>query len=256
VAIGKRESPGVCLKVNIPLTRVGVTLASGAVFFFLAGVAVVLAKTLYRSDHVYGLYALFDLDSDSSIPTWFSSLGLLICSVLLCLNSIVAEHGRRIASWQWRFLAVVFLLLSIDEVARMHEILGTLLGQELVPDISERTDGILSYQWLVVAIAFTGLLLLACIPFLCRLPRRIAVGLMLAGAVYVGGAVAMESINGNIARMSSYHSSAYMWGTAFEEFLEMLGVALFAHVLVCRLDQRVRSVSLVGNLGSSADAAC
>jgi len=228
------------------MRRLGLILAIGAAIFMLTGLAVVIAKITYRMDHVYGLYALFDLDSDSSIPTWFSSLGLLACSVLLWLNARIDGSGKDWLRWQWHILAIVFLVLSIDEVARLHEVLGTLVGQELVPAVSDRSGGVLSYEWLVAGIAFTGLLALAYIPFLYRLPWRVALGFMVSGCVYVGGAALMESFNGHIGHTSGYTAPLYLFGTVVEETLEMSGVALFAHVLVRHLGDRTQLISLAG----------
>ncbi|MFC3104826.1 hypothetical protein [Salinisphaera aquimarina] len=169
------------LNLVLSLENLGKWLMAGAVFFALTGACIVLAKLMYRFDQVYGFYALFDLGSDSSIPTWFSSLGLLACSLLLWTHSLVEDPAQRVMCWQWLFLALIFLLLSVDEVARIHEVLGTSVGQELVPDVSDRSGGLLSYQWLVCGVIFTSAIALAYIPFLYRLPRRVALGFILAG---------------------------------------------------------------------------
>jgi len=235
------------LNLVMSLENLGKWLMAGAVFFALTGACIVLAKLMYRFDQVYGFYALFDLGSDSSIPTWFSSLGLLACSLLLWTHSLVEDPAQRLMCWQWRFLALVFLLLSVDEVARIHEVLGTFVGQELVPDVSDRSGGLLSYQWLVCGVIFTSAIALAYIPFLYRLPRRVALGFILAGGIYVGGAVVMESFNGHTEYTAGPRSALYLWGTALEEFLEMVGVALFAGALVRYLSQRLDVLSVSTN---------
>lgn len=243
-----REGHRSSLDLTLPLRNLGWLLALGTIVFTLAGAGIVLLKMYYQFDRVYGLYDLLDLDTDSSIPTWFSSLGLLSCSVLLWFHSAIdkaLDTGRK---WQWRLLALIFLFLSVDEVARIHEVVGTLVGSKLAPDVTQQTHGLVSYHWLVAYVGFAAVLAVIYLPFLYRLPRRVAGGCILAGVVYVGGAGATESFNGHIVHATSQRDPVYMWGTVCEEFLEMCGMTLFAHVLVRYLGERVRAVSLRGVL--------
>lgn len=63
------------------------------------------------------LLQLFELDEESNLPTWLSSFLLLnnAIALLLICNNVVNRN------WQWLVLAVGFLILSVDEVAGLHE---------------------------------------------------------------------------------------------------------------------------------------
>ena len=74
------------------------------------------------------------------------------------------------------------------------------------------------------------------LPFLRALPARLAARFVLAGAVYVGSAVGLETV----ATQLGYHAAdGYGWATlglvALEEGGEMAGVALFIWALLDHL---------------------
>ncbi|MES1925706.1 hypothetical protein [Salinisphaera sp. T31B1] len=102
------------LAVGIPLRSIGRWFAWCTVFLTVAVLIVVALRVGYRYDRVYGLYALFDLDGDSSVPTWYASISLLVCSGLLYAHGRIsrAERDRRIVGWYG--LALIFLFLSVD----------------------------------------------------------------------------------------------------------------------------------------------
>ena len=64
------------------------------------------------------LLQLFDVDEENNIPTWFSGFLLLNTSFVLYLAAR-AEQTK----WKksWGLLSVGFLVLSLDEVAGLHE---------------------------------------------------------------------------------------------------------------------------------------
>src|SRR6266545_5147574 len=64
---------------------------------------------------------LFDVNSENNVPTWFSSL-LLFGDALLAglVAALVRRAGGRDAG-HWAALAVLLSLLSLDEVASLHE---------------------------------------------------------------------------------------------------------------------------------------
>ncbi|GAB3678408.1 hypothetical protein GCM10028792_20030 [Salinisphaera aquimarina] len=75
-------------------------------------------------------------------------------------------------------------------------------------------------------------------------------GLYSGRGVYVCGAVVIESFNGHTEYTAGPRSALYLWGTEVEEFLEMVGVALFAGALVRYLSQRLDVLSVSTNFDS------
>src|SRR5439155_8140968 len=63
------------------------------------------------------LHALFDLDEEQSVPTWYSAAAIGVAALLL---AAIANGERRAGSRDWRWwagMAWVVLYLSLDEVA-------------------------------------------------------------------------------------------------------------------------------------------
>ena len=115
--------------------------------------------------------------------------------------------------------------MAFDEMLEFHEQLSKLFSLE----------GVLHFSWIVPA----GILVLALgaayIPFLRALPRRIALRFVLAGAVYVGGAVGMELPLGWWTVHHGEDNLGYGLIDALEEALEMLGSNLFVLALLDHL---------------------
>ncbi len=66
------------------------------------------------------LFSLFNFDSEMNIPTFYSSLALLLASMLLVV--IVLNHKKQGTPYfRWLGLAIIFLFLSIDETSCIHE---------------------------------------------------------------------------------------------------------------------------------------
>lgn len=165
-------------------------------------------------------YRLFDADREANVPTWFSVALLLVIALLaLGVSTLLRDRPGR-SHWYWVGLAVVFAYLSVDELAGIHE--------ELIPRLSLVVEarGALTYPWTIVAAPLVALFVLAYAPFLWRLPRRTAGLLLLAGALYVGGALGLEAVGGLIVDEDGRITLGYVLVTSAEELLEMAGAAL------------------------------
>jgi hypothetical protein len=55
---------------------------------------------------------------------------------------------------------------------------------------------------------------------------------ILAGTIYVGGALGMEMVNARYADLYGFKNLTYQLMTAVEEFLEMSGIAIFIYALM------------------------
>ena len=155
---------------------------------------------------------LFDVDEENNLPTWFSEFLLLTttCLLWLCTKRKKAQADPSIDHWYT--LTLGFLVLSIDEVAGMHETINSMIDPTWAYG-----GGILAMG---IGIGF--------IPFLRRLPRSTAGLFILAGAIYIGGAVGMEIIGEPL----DSDTLTYNLLTAVEEGMEMFGVILFIHALL------------------------
>ncbi len=112
---------------------------------------------LYGADQIAGhpswfLSRLVDLNVESNLPTWFSSLQLAGVSVLLFLAAALHPVGTTIRR-AIGALALLLLFLSLDEIASIHEWLGVLSDRYFLGGGRETT-----------AFSHTGLWMLALVP--------------------------------------------------------------------------------------------
>ena len=147
---------------------------------------------------------LFDLDEENNLPTWFSGFLLLNNALLLFSYSQTSGISHRL---QWKLLALGFLVLSIDEVAGLHESFHSAIDM----------------NWAIPAGLLVTLVGLTFIPFLLSLNRRLALMYLLSGSMYVFGAIGIELMSEDM----DSESLAYGFATAVEESFEMIGALLF-----------------------------
>jgi hypothetical protein len=89
------------------------------------------------------LHQMFDLGYEGNMPTWLNSIFWLSTAVAATL-CFAFEKGKKFR-WPWLLIACVFCFASCDEVAEIHENVGTAL-QELFEDnnlrqLSEASPG-------------------------------------------------------------------------------------------------------------------
>ncbi len=219
-------------RFSISPRRVGGGLAICA--FILAACHVLTVVYHYEHSKLpWAFLGLFDLDEEESFGTWFSS-GLLclagLCSMLCAMRA--AATARPMCP-QWWFLGFGFVLLSLDEVAGMHESLNSATEMSwAIP------GGILA---VVIGLAYA--------PFLFRLPRATAVLCVIAGAIYIGGAVGVELATEGYLESDQLDTLEYNLTTVVEEWMEMTGVILFIYAVLRFMswDGRIEGEVEVGN---------
>lgn len=194
------------LKLELDETSFLVTTLACAVC--LVVVHVFFSALLHFNHDVHWLMVqLFDLDDENNLPTWFSSFLLLFVS--FALMTLVTPPKDRL---YWQLLAAGFLVMSIDEVAGLHESLNTAIEM----------------NW-----AIPGTVLVAAVgvwfaPFLMRQPARLRWLMMLSGLIYVGGVIGVELLSADIDSDSLQYEAA----VSVEESMEMFGVWLFLRTLL------------------------
>jgi len=210
------------------------------------GHCVAMALNLGLGYHTRTLQ-LLDLNEERSFGTIFSVAVLVANAGLLTIFAFAARRsgglGSRESSW-WAGLAVLFLFMSADEVFGIHESLIDPLRQSLHP------SGALHFAWVVPYTALVVTVAALYTPFLLRLPRETAIRLVIAGAVYVGGAIGMEMVAGKMEESHGYAGRALPMETEYlvEESMEMLGAIYFLTALLRHVERRGEPVVLVASL--------
>lgn len=230
--IGARATPaGATTATPLNLTvgegRVVGTLLSITAFLLLAGFLSLIAK-LYLTDF-FGrdlFIGLFDLNNESNVPATFSALILLLSSLIL---GVIAWSRRQSASadaFSWKALTFIFGFLALDEAAMLHERTADITRNVV------KTDGILHYAW-VLPYGFLALIVgLAFVRFLIQLPAGIRSRVIVAGAIYVTGALGFELLEGLVVSAGGTQNLLNLSLVVVEEGLEMLGVILFIGALL------------------------
>lgn len=189
------------------------------------------------------LFKLFNVDFERNVPTWFSSSSLF----LVGLSYLVIAQYRWVLQKRfvihWLFLGLFFLAFSMDEFVQLHEQSIRPLREFL------NTDGFLYYPWILPAAILTIVVGLMYINFMRDLLWETKIIFVLAGILYVGGALGLEAIGGNyfdsvIRSQDVQYDLIYLSITHVEELLEMSATMLFLHV-------GIRYIQLMGNAKAS-----
>lgn len=80
-------------------------------------------------------HRFFDLNQEQNIPAWYASILWFMVFQLSALNFALEWRAKSAAPhrWVWLFLAFLFLAASADEVATIHEHVGSFLQDFVVP---------------------------------------------------------------------------------------------------------------------------
>lgn len=174
-----------------------------------------------------GFVHLFDLDAEENIPTWYSSFGMGVSFLLLAAIAWIRHRSnRREQLGHWIFLSATFACLSAEEIIGLHEALGLRLHALW------HLTGFFAFAWVIPAGAMVFLFALAYARFLAALPPASRRQFLVAGGIYVLGALGMEMVGGEVATLYTRDSLAYLLACHLEEFLELGGIALFNAALI------------------------
>jgi len=165
------------------------------------------------------LVGLFSLSYESNLPTWYSSALLLACAVTLTAIAPAAPPGQ---ARYWSLLSAVFGYLSIDEAVGLHEQLNEVV----------HLGGPFYFGWIIPAGAAVLLVGAAYLRFLRALPAETRRRFLVAGALYVGGALLMEIPLGLWTEARGDGGLGYALIDFAEESLEMTGATLFLLALL------------------------
>jgi len=174
---------------------------------------------------------LVDLDGEANLPTWYSSGQLLVLGLLLGVFAVVMTDRRDTRSWPFLALAALCLVLSLDEVAQIHERLGSksdvlLPGGSRAGSLVPRTGiwmFLLGPPFLLVVVLLWRVLA----PFL-QGRKRVARLYLVGFVVYTASVLGIEIL----ANFVSPGGLASAVQVVCEELGEMLGLTLLVWATV------------------------
>jgi hypothetical protein len=166
---------------------------------------------------------IFNLEVESAPPTYFSSILLLMVSILLGI--IAAQRDFKVEPG-WGILSAIFLFLSMDEAASLHELLFD------VVTASGQPSGIFHYAWYIPVIPALIVFGLLYFRFWLRLPVFERIFFVVSAGIYLYGVIGMEAVSGWFDEMWGVNSLLYNVAMTVEETMEMTGMILFIYTLL------------------------
>lgn len=223
------------MTVTIAPKRLAILMALGVVVLLAAHAgAWIWAYYDVGGTHTW---RLFNLDLEGNIPSWYSASLLFLGSLGAATNAL-AERTR----WTryWLALSGIFLYLSLDEAAAIHEELSHPIREFIgSPSILHKRT------WILAGVLVVIVFVVVYVPFMRALPRRTRTLLVTAGALYVIGAVGFEFL-GTVAKdqLGGKASVGYLFVTLFEEGAEMFGAVLFLFTVLSHAAGRDRDLRI------------
>ena len=177
------------------------------------------------ADTEHTRYWLLALEWNPS--SWFSS------ALLAVTAGTAFVVGRDGDARRWNTVAALLLVMSIDEIATLHERMAAL---PVVPGIGTR-------GWAGAGLVLVAIVGVRLVPWALTLDRALRRALVFGGVVFVAGAVGFEVLSGN--RAATVGQDGLHWVLAtIEEDLELLGVVIVLRALLGRLGTTGAAVRL------------
>ena len=176
--------------------------------------------------YIYGARLFFDIARGGNLPGYFSTLIKLLAAVLT-LTIAASERQRGHRDWgYWAVLSVGFVGLSLDESAKVHDLMVSHLLNLVWGEA-----GWARYGWFVVYIPVVAIAAVAFLPFLNRLKNAHRTWFVAGGLVFLTGGLGVELIESSLDQ----HGVNRRWidVTLFvEETLEMVGVVILNYAFM------------------------
>jgi len=213
------------MKLQIPSKKIMVWLLGLTIGLNLFGFAARIIEKLLGYNNTE-FVRLFDVGEEANVTSWFSSILLLLSAILLYFISRLKYLDKDSVAMHWTFLSYLFIFLSIDETATIHEMLIKPLREMF------HLTGIFYYAWMIIAIPAVLLLAILYKRFVFSLPKNIRNQFILAVIIFLSGALGFEMLGGLFFKteISGIHVLSFL--ITFEELLENLGVVVFISALL------------------------
>lgn len=234
------------MELRFTARQLGHAVAAGILLFTVLHLIVQVLRFALGDHSLYGALTMFSLGSDRNFPTAFAALVILCCALLLAVNGRAARQAGEPGAASWHALALVFLFLACDEMLEIHERLIDPMRRVF------DTGGLFHYAWVIPYGIATIVFAIVALPFLRRLPSLSRRLFVVAGAMFVTGAIGMEMLGGAHASVHGSGNVTYVAWQTIEELLEMSGMGLFLYALAAHLEARFGGVAL--RLGRSRGA--
>jgi hypothetical protein len=217
------------VKINITRRLINWTiifqLAAAAGF---AALSLLAAYTWFVKGHdiALGYVPQFYADYEANVPNWYSANVILFNAVLLGFIAWTKKQEADRFYKHWIGLALLFVYLSLDEIASIHTMLDKPTRTLL------KTSGVFYLAWVIPYGIFVVVVGLSYILFLIKLPSKVRWRFVIAGGLYVFSALAMEMIESPIEEKYGIRNMVIGALASIEESLELVAMAYFNYALL------------------------
>jgi hypothetical protein len=163
------------------------------------------------------LVELFSLSVEGNVPTWYATCLLFACGEALFGIARTRAHMGAPFARHWWALGGVFLFMSLDEAIEIHEHLAYVVEGR----------GLFYFSWIIPATAVLIVLGGAYLRFLLHLASETRRRFIIAGVIYISGALLCELPLGLWTERHGDDNLGYALIDAVEETLELGGAAYF-----------------------------
>lgn len=215
----------ITIRVRHVMTVLWIAVALVVSLSLVQDVLIFLVPETGFTDRIYRL----DLDTEQSLPTWFSSGLMLICALTLVAIYLRVRQQGFYKALPWLLLSGAFFLLSLDEAISLHELLSAAIGARV------DNTGLFYFVWTVPALILCLIGLACFLPFILSFRSLDRVLLLGSAIVFLSGAVGVEMLGGMEAETGGIATLRYRLLSTIEETLEFSGLLLFLLFLLRRL---------------------
>ena len=219
--------------------------ASAAVLILLNIIMLIIYFHISNPDK-FDFIQLVDLDQEANIPTLFSSIILLISSMLFYLLSRLPAEQKKNNQRYWFWLGIIFLFLSFDESATIHESIGDFTSKFI------HADGFLYYPWIIAYGIILVILSCSFFRFFWRMEKKVFFQFMLSAGIYLGGAIGFDLLGSREISLHGGDTILYCIYYTIEESLEMFGVIYLIWILSTLLNGCTIEIGTGENQGSQS----
>ncbi len=238
------ESGNETVVSRISLNPASIAGALGGLAFVLVFASIVTQLAEYSTGNssvfLHKLVKVFSLDLEQNVPSFFSMLLLFFTALLLGFITILKRKQNAPYLFEWAILSSGFLFMTFDEATQIHE----KLIEPMRAVLGGKNLGIFYYAWVVPAIVLVLFLSVFFLKFLWSLPAKPRLTFIIAGIIYIGGAVGMELVGGSYSEAHGRDNLIYIALTTIEESLEMLGVIVFIWALLEYIADTYREIEV------------
>jgi hypothetical protein len=205
-----------------------------------------LARFSFLHGKVTWWVALFDLNREQNLPTYYQGISIFLAAVLLAAIARQAWKTRAPFRWAWTILSAGFVVLSIDETCMLHEQLELLMQKS-----DHHFSGLFRYSWVVPAIIIVAVIGCGYLRFLASLPTVTRMRFIMAAAIYLSGTIGMEMVGGWYDDRYGSNNITCQLLANIEELMEMSGIAIFIVALLEHIACNIGAIQIHVRIGET-----